>query len=296
MIQFIHFCCSIVLQKGILVMLIRLLLPCLLFSITPLLNQAKYNPLFGSMLVSTKPPYPCPGKLVKNMDEQELRQVLEYGKIVKDGELVHKTYFYLFKISTEQSAIKEYKLGLADYCFLQEDYEKASGCYEDFFMLYPGSKEAAYSQYKSILCSFYLSLSADRDQTATHKTISLINFFLMKETDQKFIDEVKTIYTTCRERLFKHEAHVFENYIKQQKFLSAEKRLEYIEKNFQDIKNIKEYEIYLKEMLELTKNPDTRPFLVRFDLKNALSKKASDKKEVTEKKSALRKISSFFLA
>lgn len=277
-------------------MLIRFLLLCLFFSLTPLKNYTKYNPLFGSLFVSTKPAYPCPGKLIKNMNEQELVKVLEYAKIVKDSELVHKAYSYLFKVSTDQNAIKEYKLGLADFCFAEEGYEKAAAFYEDFFMLYPGSKEAQYCQYKAILCSFYLGLSADRDQTQTNRTVSLISLFLLKATDQKLIDEVKTIYTTCRQRLFNHEVYVFEHYIKQQKYQSAEKRLEYIEKNFQDIDHIKEYEIYLKEMLQLTKNPATRPFLVKFDLKDALPKKNPSKQDETEKKSTLRKITSFFLA
>jgi len=271
-------------------MLIRLLLPCLLFSLTPTLNHPLFG--FGS---KTKIAYPVPNKYVKDMNEEELNKVLEYGKNVNDSELVFKCYFYLIGMSAQQGTIKTYKLGLADYCFDREDYEKASQGYEEYFMLYPGSKEAEYTQYKSILCSFYLCLASDRDQTQTLKTISLIQFFLQRAKNEIFINEAKEIYTTCRQKLFEHEVHVFAHYISRQKFTSAQKRIEYLEKNFHDIAHVQEYITYCKDMMELMKNPQTRPFFLKFDLKNALIKKDVVKIE-DEKVADVQKTTAFFLA
>jgi outer membrane assembly lipoprotein YfiO len=272
-------------------MFIRFLLPILLFSLTPTLN----NCWFGS---KSKPSYPVSGKLVKDMNEQELNLVLEYGKIVDDSELVFKCYFYLIGLSGQQATIKTYKLGLADYLFQREDYEKASIGYEEFFLLYPGSQEAEYAQYKSILCSFFLCLSSDRDQTQTLKTISLVQFFLARAKDTKFIDESKEMYITCRKKLFEHEVHVFAHYISRNKFTSAQKRIEHIEKNFTDIADLDLYVSYCKEMMEICKNPNTCPFFLKFDLKNALIKKDKPVSTTTpeEQKTSIKNTTAFFLA
>jgi len=247
----------------------------------------KYNSLFNK----EKPVYPCAHKLIKNMNIDELKLVREYAKTIQDNELVFKTYYHLINLTTKHEEIKTYKLELADYCFQMENYTKASIVYEEFCILYPGSQESEYTQYKLILCTFNLSLSADRDQSLTHKVINLIEVFLTRAKNQKFIDETKTIFNTCKKRLFEHEAFVFETYIKQQKFIGAQKRLEYIEQKFQDIPNFDFYVTYLKNILELTKNPKTRPFKIHFDINNALIK--------TEKKvhsSAIKRAISFFVA
>lgn len=259
------------------------------------MTPATSNCWFGS---KPKPSYPVKDKLVKDMNEQELSQVLEYGKTIDDSELVFKCYFYLISLSGQQGTIKTYKLGLADYCFQRQDYEKASIGYEEFFLLYPGSQEAEYAQYKSILCSFFLCLSSDRDQTQTLKTISLVQFFLARAKNEKFIEESKEIHTTCRKKLFEHEAHVFAHYISRQKFTSAKKRIEYIEKNFTDISDLDLYISYCKEMMETCKNPKTCPFFLKFDLKDALVKKevAAETKTPEEQKTALKNTTAFFLA
>jgi outer membrane assembly lipoprotein YfiO len=269
-------------------MTIRMILSCLILSLSYNNIHSKYIPLFSA---KAKPQYPVPSKLIKNMDEQELQQVLVYGKEVQDTELVFKTFFHLFSQSTSQESIKTYKLDLADFCFGIKDWEKASAAYEEFLMLYPGSKEFEYAQYKAILCTFYLSLSFDRDQSGTQKAIAMCQLFLQRAKEVKFIEETQTILTSCRQRLFDHEIYVLETYLKQAKVGSALKRIEYIQKEFTDIKHLSEYIMYLNELCDIVNNPKTRPFILKVDLTQALKEK---KERPT--KSALGKITSFFLA
>lgn len=246
-----------------------------------------------TQVAKVKKSHPVPGKVLKKMDAQELDKVITYGKETGDVDLVFKAFYHIINILQDHNQIKHYKLDLADYCFSLEDWVKAASRYEEFCLLYPGSDKSEYAQYKLILCTFYVSLSPDRDQSDTIKTLNLITHFLKRAKDQKFISEAESIHTTCRKRLFEHETVVFETLLQQQKFIGAQKRIEYIESNFQDVADLASYVAYLKELLETVKNPETRPFVVRVRLKDALQPRPTKK---SVKKSDVAKAVSFFVA
>ena len=216
--------------------------------------------------------------------------MLVYAKAVNDSDLAYKTFFHLIGQSKSQEKLKIYKLDLADYCFEQKDYEKSLMAYEEFSMLYPGCTEIDYVQYKSILCAFLLSLSFDRDQTGTQRVVSMCLLFFQKAKDEKLLQEAKNMYTSCRQRLFDHEVYVLETYVKLLKFTSAARRIEYIEKEFKDIENLQAYIKYFNEVIETVKNPKTRPFIIRFNLKHVLLNP-----EERKAPSRLKKVTSFFL-
>jgi|GEM_PF-1274225 len=236
--------------------------------------------------------YPCPGKLIKNMDSDELEKVIVYAQERNDHELLIQTYNQLINHSQDHVKIKFYKLNLADFYFKTEEYAKAAFKYEEFCILYPGSDESEYAQYKLILCTFYLSLSADRDQSDTMKTINLTSLFLKRAKDAKFISETETIYKTCRHRLFEHEVLVMDTYLKQKRFTGAQKRLEYIQANFQDIPNLDQYMVYLQNIYDIVKDPKTRPFVFKIKLEDALAKKETKPVEPKDVAKAV----SFFVA
>lgn len=279
-------------------MTVRFILSSFLIFSTACKITCKYNPLFQAeaskktKTVKVKPEHPCPGKLIKNMDEAELQLMLPYAKQINDHELVFKTFFHLISQSKSPEAIKTYKLDYADYAFELQDYEKALAAYDDYCMLYPGSDQAEYATYKTILCVFFLSLDFDRDQTTTQRTISVSQLFLQKAKNEKFITEIQNIYKTCRRRLFDHEVYVLQTYLKQFKFSGAAKRLEYIQKEFEDIEHLQEYVVYIQSMIETIKDPKTRPFIIQLNLQHALNKK-EEKQHAT---STLRRAMSFFLA
>lgn len=258
----------------------------LLFMAIPSTYQAKEAE-------KVKAQYPSSGKLIKNMDEQELEQVVAYAKDHNDQENFFQAYNQLISHCQDHAKIKVYKLDVADYCFQLEDYIKAGIRYEEFCLLYPGSQESEYAQYKLILCMFYTSLEADKDQDSTTKTVNLSMIFLKHAKNEKFISEIQTIYNTCRHRLFEHEVCVFDTYLKVQKFTGAQKRLEYIKTSFSDVEHIDEYVVYLEKVYDTVKNPATRPFIFKINLNDAL-KKSQEKQPVAPKD--LHKAVSFFVA
>lgn len=234
--------------------------------------------------------YPYPNKLLKNMDEKELEETLIYAKKAFDKELAMKAFFLLISQCKDQENLKRYKLDVGDYFFDLQDYEKATMAYEEFSILFPGSDESEYAQYKTILSLFYLSLDYDRDQSGTQKTVSLCLLFLAKAKNEKFIKEVTNIHQTLRRRLFDHEIYVFETYLKLMKFKSAKKRLEFIEEMFHDIPHFEEYISYCKDMLAFFEDKKTRPFYIQLNIENALLKKQD-----RPKPASWRHVTSFFL-
>lgn len=262
-------------------------------------NKGILNKLFPAKerknAVIKKNSFPVPGVSIKDMNEEQLLLVLEYGKNRQDRELVFKVYYHLLSVCPDHSKLKTYKLDLADYCYGLQEYEKAAIKYEEFGLLYPGCNEAEYSEYKLILCTFYTSLEAHRDQTDTNRTINFIAHFLNRAKDEKYISEVQSIFKICRKRLLQHEVIVFEMNLKQKKFAGAQKRLEYIEQHFKDIEHIEKYIEHLQKIYELCKEPKTRPFYFKIKLEDALvDEKEAAKKKV--KKIDLAKTVSFFVA
>jgi outer membrane assembly lipoprotein YfiO len=247
-----------------------------------------------SIAKKTKSAYPVKDKSIKEMSEDELKLIIEYAKEKKDSELAFTAFYYIMSVCQDHVRMKSYKLDLADYTYSIQSYEKAAKVYEEFCLLYPGSQESEYAQYKLVLCTFYISLEADRDQSDTTKTINLITHFLPKAKDQKYIDEAQSIFKTCRKRLFVHEVVVLETYLKQKKFTAAKKRLEYMEENFKDIVNVEKYLAYLQKAYEVVKDPKTRPFYFTLDIEDALKESKLEKKKISKKDA--QKAVSFFVA
>lgn len=268
------------------------------FVSTSIFLDAQYEkPLLGigsKSKRSKKKDYPVKDKSIKLMNEDELVLVLGWAKEQKDTDLVFTAFYYLMSVCQDHVRMKTYKLDLADYTYGLESYEKAAKAYEEFCLLYPGSQESEYAQYKLILCTFYISLEADRDQVDTAKTINLIVHFMQKAREQKFIDEMQSIFKICRKRLFQHEVIVFETYVKQQKFTGAKKRLDFIEERFKDVDNIDKYLAYLNNVYEMTKNPKTRPFYFKLNIEDALKDSKAEKKQIS--KEDAKKAVSFFVA
>ena len=107
---------------------------------------------------------------LKKLDAQQLEEVYEYTKThTMDNAFIIDLLERLIALSDNHAGVKRYKLQLADTHYNVHHLEKAAACYEDFSIMYPGSKENEYVLYKAVACMFELSLDADRDQTNTKK-------------------------------------------------------------------------------------------------------------------------------
>jgi outer membrane assembly lipoprotein YfiO len=139
----------------------------------------------------------------------------------------------MISLSTNVHEIAELMLELADIYFDLGTLVKAQALYDEFTRLYPGNEHAEYTCYKSILCSFYSMLEADRDQTKTRETIKHAEQFLAASTlFKEYRSEVEKILSTCHEQLFTSELSIARFYVSQYRPHAAQTRIAHIEKEF----------------------------------------------------------------
>ncbi|AXK60678.1 hypothetical protein C0J27_02900 [Candidatus Chromulinivorax destructor] len=232
-------------------------------SVTP----KKRSGVFNRMMPG---PY-CPHQSVpiRKMTLKHLNDIYEYSEHHKvDINVLTNVLERLISLSDNHAGVKKYKLQYADSHFAMNHLEIAATYYEDFATLYPSSNEAIYAAFKSIGCMFQLSLSPDRDQTNTKKTIALAKTFLKEHPGHELNAEVEEIIATCYTRLFDHEVYVFNYYVKRKKFPSARLRLDFFSKTFEGLIDNLEVKVQaLTKQLELAITPvkvDKKTYVHKF--------------------------------
>jgi len=204
---------------------------------------------------------------LKKLKAHQLEEVYAYTQTHKmDSPFMIELFERLIALSDNHASVKQYKLQLADTHHQVHHIEKAAACYEDFAVMYPGSEEAEYALYKALACMFELSLDADRDQTNTKKTITLVKEFLKRAKNQNLMQEAQEILQKCYDRLYEHEVYVFNFYTKKGNFTAAQMRLDYITKTFTEtIAQLDEKIANLTIQLESAKNPikPSRKYIVK---------------------------------
>lgn len=172
-------------------------------------------------------------KDASNLSEKELSEVIEIS--LKLG-WSDKALMYTEKLiarSKDSITVKKYKLIRSDILFEKGSLESALTAYTEYDSLYPGSEHAEYVQYKKILCSFYQTRPGDRDQGPTRETLKLTDAYLEKgKVFSSYKDDIKEIKNHCLGLLYENEAHVFEYYLNNKSFKSADKRLAFMKKEF----------------------------------------------------------------
>jgi len=160
--------------------------------------------------------------------------------------------------------LRDLTLEIADLFFETGNLKKSESLYTEFGNLYPGDKNIEYATYKSILCSYWLTLDTERDQTKTKNAIEISKKFLDRsDIFHKYNNEVEKILVDCQNKLLESEINIFKFYINQGDLLSAKTRLANIEKEF------------LKDM------PHTEPQIIMLTCE--LAEKLNDK-DLLEKK------------
>ena len=212
----------------------------------------KRKPLFFNA-----PRCPYSSTPLKKLKAEQLEEVYAYTQKHKmDSAFMIDLLERLIALSDNHAGVKQYKLQLADTHYAVHHIEKAAACYEDFGVLYPGSKENEYVLYKAVVCMFELSLEPDRDQTNSKKTIALVKEFLKHAKNPDLVKEAHDILNNCYNRLYEHEVYVLNFYAKKKNFVAAQMRLDFIAKTFTDtIPNLDAKVAHLTAELELKKNP-----------------------------------------
>lgn len=179
---------------------------------------------------------PAPAELYRNIKElsfDELSKLKDYSVATADKDLTIKVLEQMLTSSTDQSKLKELRLELADYYFEKGTINKAGKHYTNYITMYPGSDQREYAEYKSILCRFYATLDSDRDQTITKDTLRLTQEYLnKKEIYPTYVQDVSNIQRQCCLKLYESEMQIVQFYMTQEKYNSAQKRLDYVKSNY----------------------------------------------------------------
>jgi len=203
-------------------------------------------------------------KTMSHMNFQEL-------EVLKKRLVEEKSYAAAIKaIEKQEKQCKDsdimatLMLEKADLYLKQGSYQIAGDLYKTFLELYPGNPHVEKAHYLATKCFEYRMLDAERDQSNTQLVIDLCDQYLERaQIYTTYLDEIKQIRTKCYQLLVESEVNVFEFYLKSNKFVSAQTRLNSIKKD------------YLEEM------PDIEPLVMTLDVKLA---QAQNKPEESKEK------------
>jgi outer membrane assembly lipoprotein YfiO len=171
--------------------------------------------------INSRPVY----KVYTDMNFEELAIAKDKKLAQKDYDATLKYLEQLLKISTDVNQTALLMVEYADLLLEQGELKKAGKVYTEFTHLYPGHTKHEYALYKATVCSFYSTLSSDRDQTATENAISLAQNFLENPTYKIYEKEVADIQKQCFKKVVQSELDICNFYLKQGSFKAAEQRI-----------------------------------------------------------------------
>jgi outer membrane assembly lipoprotein YfiO len=142
---------------------------------------------------------------------------------------------YLLEIVSrfpDRQDISQHKLALAEVYFKLGKFPSAYELYNQFAQFYPSDENAEYAKYRAILSKFYQTLTPDCDQTTTMEVTGLCKEYLDKISYKKYASDIKDIQHTCELKLIDKEVYVFNFYLDQKKYTSAQNRIKILEKEY----------------------------------------------------------------
>ncbi len=160
------------------------------------------------------------------------RQGLE---ILEDGKMfgILPTTDYEEAIETFQAIVDNYpysdyavlaELKIADAYYADGKWEEALSYYRDFGELHPTHERVPYSVFRSALCRRNQALAANRDQTATKKSLEHLDQLLTRYPYSPEAQEAEPIWREMRTRLAEHEMGVGDFYMGHDEYQSAADR------------------------------------------------------------------------
>ncbi len=181
--------------------------------------------------------------------------LISFGKL-KKAELVFKHAEQLYKSSRYEEALLEFqdiekefpysrfskisKLKIADVYFDMANYVQAQYQYQYYFDLYPKKVNSDYALYRVGLSMYkLLPKTIDRDLTGTVKILKAWRNLLVRFPNSKFTPEILKNQKQLLKNLGKKELYIADFYLKQKKYISAQKRLHSLFKQFPSFKENK---------------------------------------------------------
>ncbi len=154
------------------------------------------------------------------------------------------------------------KLKIADVYFDMANYVQAQYQYQYYFDLYPKEIHSDYALYRVGLSMYkLLPKTIDRDLTGTTSILSVWRNLLVKFPRSKFTPEILKYQKELLKNLGKKELYIANFYLKQKKYVSAQKRLNGLFKEFPSFKKNKKA---IESALACAKGLDDKPAVKKY--------------------------------
>ena len=169
-------------------------------------------------------------KVLKSMNETQLRTFVNTCIALEYYDEAIRALEHLILETKNTITAKDARLEIADLYFEKGAFKEAGDKYNDFIKLYPADRAVEYCQYKAIVSFFYCLPTHDRDQKRTQEVVVMADSLLKKE--HPFKTDIINIRSYCYNKLYQHNADIFNQYLKKGSYAAAEKRLSHIKKTF----------------------------------------------------------------
>ncbi|KKS68604.1 MAG: hypothetical protein UV38_C0001G0145 [candidate division TM6 bacterium GW2011_GWE2_42_60] len=161
-------------------------------------------------------------KKIKEMNFDEAQRVLTYQKQRGKDQLVIALLEKLIALSPDHETMELFLRELADIRFKLNAFEEAEMLYEQYAMLYPGSKDIDLIEYRVIQSLAGQLPDARRDQTRRKALLEKTAAYLERFGDNnQYVDAIKKIVQKERLILFESEAQHAAFYL--QKYVYSER-------------------------------------------------------------------------
>jgi outer membrane protein assembly factor BamD (BamD/ComL family) len=148
----------------------------------------------------------------------ELERARDYYLVIDDKDTAAKYVEEMIRKSNDPKQLKELRLQLADLYFETGRMEAAGKLYAMYLTLYPGDEYRAYAHYQAILCRFYMSLNADKDQSGTTEALILAQEYINRAQHDTtnyafYLKDVEDLRTQCSKKLYESDMSIFNFYL-----------------------------------------------------------------------------------
>jgi outer membrane protein assembly factor BamD len=172
------------------------------------------------------------------VDGVKLLQAKNYSKAVEKFSALRENHPF-----DPLAIVAAVKLG--DVYFAEKEYLLASGVYEDFFKSHPDDENVPYVLSRLGECYDKKSLSIDRDQEYTLKTIERLTYLKNRYPTSAYTKESEPRLAKMIDKLAERELYVGEFYYRSAQYNASIVRLEYFLAKYPKAKGIDKALLYL---------------------------------------------------
>jgi outer membrane protein assembly factor BamD len=187
------------------------------------------------------------------VDGVNLLQAKKYSKAIEKFSTLRENHPF-----DPLAIVASVKLG--DVYFAQKEYILAAGVYEDFFKSHPDDENVPYVLSRLGECYDKESLSIDRDQEFTLKSIERLTYLKNRYPNNTYAKESEPRLAKMIQKLADRELYVGEFYYRSAQYNASIVRLEYFLAKFPNAKGVDKALLYLAQAYRELGNQEKSDF------------------------------------